>query len=77
MGKKLDKGLAKKIVEAATEQYQIEGEVEIDSGLPEEILSTAETQEELIENGGAYVKAWVWVDLSSLDEATKKKYSIE
>lgn len=69
--------LIKAFVAAAQDLYQEEGEVEID--VPDSAshadwqkqISTAETIEGLVENGGAYVKAWVWVDLDSAQVFTK------
>jgi hypothetical protein len=75
----VSKELAEVIIATGASLFHKDGELEIDtaSGAPEECISTAETIEELIENGGAYVKAWVWVSNDSLPSKIKQKYGIK
>lgn len=58
----------KAIIQLAIERFYREGELEVDLPQnPADIASSVsfpgDTEEALAENGGAYVKAWVWVEL--------------
>lgn len=65
MPTKMNHAIRQRIIAAARRSFEREGELEIDdSDFPEQteelISSVDDTLEGMIENGGCYVKAWVW-----------------
>lgn len=66
---------AQVFINKAKKLFQDEGTIEVDHevGNPLDQVSTAETVSELQDNGGLYVKAWVWVPLEALDEDEQAK----
>lgn len=56
--------VAQRMLEKAKEEYEVEGQIEID--LPDtdkEILASVSACDDYVNEGGMYVKAWVWVEL--------------
>jgi hypothetical protein len=68
--------LAQAFVDSARNQFEDEGRLEIDhSGDPISQLTDEEISA-IKERGGCYVKAWVYVDATSLPDAIRLKYGI-
>jgi hypothetical protein len=68
------------LLNAAKKIFEVEGTLEIDSdsvGGISSSVSTGDYVDELKENGGAYVKAWVWVPLDALSETAIKKFKLD
>ena len=55
-----------RIVQQAYEEYNESGYVEIDRGTAK---ISQETEQDIFEDGGAYVQAWVWVSIEADEEA--------
>jgi hypothetical protein len=78
--KKIDAKLAEAFVAAAHSLFHDEGEIEIDQKGGDDAIaavSALETLDEIRENGGMYVKAWVWVPYSELPESVQKDYGLD
>lgn len=66
---------ARIFIAKAHQKFHDEGTIEVDTEMdnPLDQVSTAETVVELIDNGGLYVKAWVWVSLDELSAEDRRK----
>jgi len=69
--------LIRKAMLFAHEQFASEGQLEIDSDYPDSRLPDAISAcDEWKEEGGFYVKAWVWVSLDDLKNAGKQNAAL-
>lgn len=71
--KKLDAKTARAFIDKARDLYEVEGEIEVDD-TPENdsdalaMLSPAgDKLADIRENGGCYVRAWVWVPIEEVE----------
>lgn len=72
----LSKELAQAFIDKGHSLYDDEGTLEVDHEPNDPVanVSTGENIGEILENGGLYVKAWVWVRVNDLSEEEQIKF---
>lgn len=68
-------GFAQAFIDRAHEMYNDDGVIEVDSqaSSPHEQISCGEAVEDVVAEGGLYVKAWIWVSLSDLTKEARER----
>lgn len=77
-----DGSMARRFIEVAKEKFEEEGHLEIDEPSGDESnallqVSATDTLADVRENGGIYVKAWLWVPIELVEGEVPTKDNLK